>query len=955
MEETVFRPEWWAAFLPWVGRWSAEVIDEEVQVRADGRTHSYPLVDIGVSRRHGWFWSTVYLTAVPGRETLALPGLPSAQADHWVAHLAALRDRALTRLRGDLQEDIRLLEPVAEGFRSAMSGQRFAPSRLRHRLVEKLHDVQERIERARDRLKTAAATRLDESARLRVELDAFTPELIKDPAAALTAYNHRFLAAELVEWRPFFDHCEERPLTTEQARAAISGEENTLLVAAAGSGKTSTVVGRVAYAIAKGLAAPRDVVCLAFNNDAAQEIGKRVKKRLAALMAEETPISAAIKSRLVKALASGEWPESKTFHGLGREVVRTAENAKRRVVMPAESKRRFEEALKQCLRQPAFAADWLLLQVVMRFPQPDDSRFATLTDYEAYLQGIWSQRKQRDGILTLGSDRRVKSFDEVGIANWLYQQGVEFDYEEPFEEGAAVLCPGAPWTPDFTYWLETPAGRVRIVHEHFGLNAQGQAPHFFNPGYAEKAARKREVLAALDDRHFWTTSAEYREGSLFPKLERVLRELGVPLHPRPIDEVLARLRQIGIQSDNDLLERAVSQVRQNGWDRTALDERALGQPEPIRAAVFVNTVLALADTVSRRLDAEHVIDFDGMVGLAVQYARARPDAVRYRFVVADEFQDTAPGRGELVRLLLAGKPDATFFAVGDDWQSINRFAGSDLEWFHGFSSKFGAQPDASVRCDLTQTFRSNQGIADVARRFVLKNTTQLSKVVKAHDQGRRGVVDVRTWKDDEDIVPTAEAVLESWLAHHAGAEKPTVMLLSRYSVGHTAGLDQDVLTQLEQRWSQRVSFVRSKDDTVLLTIHRSKGLQADYVLIFGLFDVRHSALSFPSEREDDPLMRIVLPTKEAMSDADERRLFYVALTRAKHRVALLANETYPSSYAMELLHDHRAGEVLFNGTDERPPQCRYCRTGFMVRRRNKKTGALFWGCSQWPKCKVREA
>lgn len=134
----MFRPRWWAAFLPWVGRWSAEVVDEAVQVRADGRTHSYPLVDIGVSRRHGWFWSTVYLTAVPGRGALALPGLPSAQADHWGAHLTALRTQALTRLRGDLLEDIRLLEPVADGFRSAMSGQRFAPSRLRHRLVGQL-------------------------------------------------------------------------------------------------------------------------------------------------------------------------------------------------------------------------------------------------------------------------------------------------------------------------------------------------------------------------------------------------------------------------------------------------------------------------------------------------------------------------------------------------------------------------------------------------------------------------------------------------------------------------------------------------------------------------------------------------------------------------------------------------------------------------------------------------
>ena len=613
-----------------------------------------------------------------------------------------------------------------------------------------------------------------------------------------------------------------------------------------------------------------------------------------------------------------------------------------------------------------------------RFARPADTRFHNEKEYLEYLRGMWRQRKfgrkaqgGTEGILTLGSAKPVASFEEVAISNWLYVMGVDFEYEAPYAPGAALLCPGRTWTPDFTYRVRDEQGEHVIVHEHFALNAKGKAPAFFqDPArYVDEAKRKKAVLSQLDARHFWTTSADYLDGTLFDKLRTHLEKVGVRMQPRSPEEVLTRLKQIGQVPDNALIERAVSQIRQNGWEAATLAAHLPAQPEPARARLFLDVVWPVAETVNALLEADKRVDYDEMIRRALVHLRQDPALLPFRFILADEFQDTAPGRGDVVRRMLHAREDSFFFAVGDDWQAINRFAGSDLQFFHAFGEQFNRRARADQHCALTQTFRSNQGIADVARHFVLKNKSQLPKQVVASDKRRHGVIDVRMYRDDQEVMQKVEETLARWVERHPVGTKPSVFLLGRYSEKHAGGLRAEQIKELNARWADRITLFearKGKDQSpvmsMYMTMHKSKGLQADYVLVVGLFRAEHDWFCFPSEREDDPLLQLVLPPKEALADADERRLFYVALTRAKHQVVLLAQEQYPSPYALELLHDHRDGTVLFNGTEELPPQCPVCRNGLVFARYQAKSEQPFyacsdrWGCgktwSTWPPVNV---
>ncbi|WP_232440138.1 UvrD-helicase domain-containing protein [Burkholderia ubonensis] len=957
-----FSPRGWACRLGLATRWIAEIDADIVHLRAENDARA-SVLDVSLRAQRGWIWSSLH---IEGMEIRRLRGLSHPDAERFVAAITHAKAVALQRLEADLGIDEKTLVPLWQDVVREQAEDRYLTARDRATLLDRIAAEKERLDGAFARSRSPHAKRFTISEELKRAI-LYLRTLNHDGERLLRQRNDEFVERELERWRGFFAYCEERALTDEQARAAITFEENTLLIAAAGSGKTSTVVGKVAYALVKGIVRPEEILCLAFNSKAAAEIARRTRARFRAMIADACPIDPAIKSRVRALVDSGVRIESRTFHSLGRTIIKQVEGRSLRVSESAENTGRLKRAVERCKKDPKFAADWLLLQSVARFPNPPEARFHSEDEYLEYLRGMWRQRKLgyknkefADGILTMGCTKPVRSFEEVAISNWLFLNGVDFEYEAAYAEGAERLCSGATWTPDFTYSVQDAAGVSLIVHEHFALNENGEAPNFFkNPkGYAEEADRKKRVLSELDARHFWTTSAEFRDGTLYDKLRVRLQAAGIVLRPRSSEEVLAKLKDIGVFEDFELVARAVSQIRQNGWNQQTLIERLAEQREPARARLFLQVVWPIAVAVNELLKADKCIDYDEMIRRALGYLHDRPDLLPYRFILADEFQDTAPGRGDMIRKMLHAREDSLFFAVGDDWQAINRFAGSDLRFFREFGTAFNRRAAADKQCALTQTFRSNQGIADVGRTFVLRNVSQMPKTVEAYDRTREGVIDVRTYKTEREPDALVNDVLTSWVSQHPPGSKPSVFILGRYGRDHAGGLTAQQLAEFDEKWADRIELLKTKDNeppSLYTTMHTSKGLQADYVLIVGMYRAEHDFFCFPSEREDDPLLQLVLPPKEALSDADERRLFYVALTRAKHRVALLTQQQFPSPYALELLHTHRDGTVLFNGTPDLPPQCPQCDHGLGFKKYNPKTKQWFyactdrWGCgTTWP-------
>ena len=759
----------------------------------------------------------------------------------------------------------------------------------------------------------------------------------------LEARNTRFVEKERSSWKTFFEVCETSPMTDEQVTAILTEEERTLLVAAAGSGKTSTVVAKVAYLLARGIATPEEILCLAFNKAAAKEMQRRITTRLNHLVGCKEVLPEGARERL-RALGQRK-VTSKTFHSFGLRVLTQAEGRR-----PAPKRKRddtdFKLALDGLMRDPGFALQWWHLRLVLGHENLEDSQFKSEADYHAYLRAVSRGKLQADGIKTLGTVKPVRSLEEAAISNWLFLMGVDFVYEEHFAEGANILCPGRIWLPDFTYSVTADGQKVRIVHEHFGLNAEGKAPAFFaDPaGYAQEAAEKMRVLGSLHPHHFWTTSADWRDGTLFGKLESALRGAGVNFAPRTNAEISAQIELIGIEFKDEVVEPAVRQIRENGFTRAEVMGRAARLSDRSRAKLFAEVCWTLADAVNDVIGKRFGVDYADMIRRALVHLTAHRWKVPYSRVIVDEFQDTAPGRGELVRRVLAGPNAPRLLAVGDDWQAINRFAGSDLRFFTRFNDSFGLPEEAYAECRLEKTFRTNQGIADIAGRFVLANNTQMKKTVVADDRSRSAVLDIRPFKDADDVRSLIDTVLGGWVCGHAGPGKPRVFVLSRYGLDHTHGIDEALMKDIDATWADRVDPPQGFR-SMFSTMHSSKGMQADYVLVLGMFDARHNFMSFPSERYQDPLSEMFLPAKEAVEDAEDRRLLYVALTRAKHRVALMVHETHPSRYALELMHAWPQGEVLFNGAAF--AKCVHCSEGMPVQRINSRDGKPFWGCTNY--------
>jgi DNA helicase IV len=221
---------------------------------------------------------------------------------------------------------------------------------------------------------------------------------------------------------------------------------------------------------------------------------------------------------------------------------------------------------------------------------------------------------------------------------------------------------------------------------------------------------------------------------------------------------------------------------------------------------------------------------------------------------------------------------------------------------------------------------------------VQKNPSQIRKRVKAHNSTSEGAVVVRQYTTLEDMDRECRGCLEEIAKLARPGGRLSVFLLARYKLQEPADFKE---------WQTQLPML----DISFRTAHSSKGLEADYVIVLGL---HAGSYAFPSEINDDPLLQLVLPEAESFPNAEERRLFYVVMTRARHGVYLLGSRFSPSAFLTELLKDNSNGtKVRFDreawGTAGGEEICPDCRRG-TLRKHSGKFGE-FWGCSNYPGCR----
>jgi DNA helicase IV len=745
-------------------------------------------------------------------------------------------------------------------------------------------------------------------------------QALGNPRGTVKTVNQRVLAADLERYGDLFDRIEKTPLTQEQRIAAIVHEPRNLLVAAAGSGKTSTLVAKIGYLLERGLATPDEILCLAYNKAAAEELQERLDQRLG--------------------LTENNGVRSGTFHAFGQSII-TRVTGKKPIVFgdkkPGDRRRRggnFGELIANLKNsdQAFFEAYLRFIAVHMPYVKPLED----FSDLEGYLRyGRTAEVRDQSRLKALNGTK-MRSQEEVKIANWLFTHGINYQYEKPYKLDTS-RTKQEQYLPDFYY------PEIDTYHEHFALNAREEPPPFIDgPKYKGSVKWKRELHQSAKNSYFETSSALFSNGTVFRVLEAELRARG--LDPQPLSaEVLDKKISVNIKTSFDeLLQTFVRQVKSNRLRMIDLQHAARSERE--------RDFLKLAAEVKRyyeaHLTAHQQIDFDDMLLQAADHLKAG-HRTPYRVVLIDEFQDAAIARMHLVETVLAQHDDPALFAVGDDWQSIYRFAGAKLEVMR----EMQGHEDTSTN-HLNRTFRCAQGISDVASQFVMRNAAQFPKTITSVNPKIEATCEVR-YATEKTVQGDLETLLREEIAalEHDGVEdspsKPAVFVLGRFTLDCPKCL---VVEDENKNQTRKHRLDGCKLHVGFKTIHGSKGLEAEVVIIN---DVHVGGNRFPMPNMDDPLMQLVLPEDTSYPYAEERRLLYVALTRAKRKVLIVADVEEASPFVAELIAmNHPAikvgerpeGMVGREAKDYGP--CPICFVGRLKRKLNKR-GEFFVGCSNY--------
>ena len=652
-------------------------------------------------------------------------------------------------------------------------------------------------------------------------------------------------------------------------------EDCTLVLAGAGTGKTATTVGKIAHLVRNEGVEPSAILALAFNNKAAGEIRERLPEDLQGITAT-------------------------TFHAFGNSAIASTGTAPT-VSRLAADDFAFEKAMQQILegisRDPILGKKILNLTYSLPAEYYSPFDFNTLKEYHQHV---------KDHRLRALNGDLVKSFEELKIANYLIAQGVEFIYEDPYEVDTASSR-FRQYQPDFH--ILNPS----IYIEHFALDRNANPPPAWE-GYREGVRWKRDIHQRYGTTLVETYSWQNWDRTLLKTLGEKLEEQGVEFQPVPLEDLVKKLAGERITWLARLLGVFLNHARSGNLNKEEIDQRGSKTRDPQRTTHFLEIFHNLRAQYEKMLAEENAIDFHDMINQATATIRQGRWDNPFTHVLVDEFQDISQGRMALLEALR--KEGLAYFLVGDDWQSIYRFAGSQVGLINNCDQHLGH----TERTALTETFRFGEHILNPSGRFIQKNPEQTKRQLTTRKEGK-GIVVVPDADQSAGLGQTINEILQE-----NDGRRPHILVLGRYRSGNKLldGFRGQVPANLE-----------------FSTIHAAKGQEAEYVIVVNLEDRRYG---FPCLAEDDPLLDLVLPqtTGREFPNAEERRLFYVAVTRAIKAAYLVTDPEKPSPFVRELMED--SPEV-----DERGPlaqKCPACPRGSLIRSQSAEN----LRCSNHPHC-----
>lgn len=743
-----------------------------------------------------------------------------------------------------------------------------------------------------------------------IELDSIKTNKMK----LLKAHNREFLNNTLKEKQEYFDNMFKNSnpnikLDKNQLQAIIA-DENLLVIAGAGAGKTTTMAAKVKYLVDNGYSEDK-ILVISFTKKACQEIENIIHKDLDCPNVKVT-----------------------TFHALGYDIIKKSGLDIEKVI---EDTGKYK-ILSNFIKQQAFKDKKYLNDLYDNFKSyinitSDALKYQT---FEEYHQNAYQEKYNKSGFnLSTYIDNQIKnrrlrkktikgeflrSKEEVDIANFLYLNGIDYSYELSYTE----IINNTKTHPDFFIkQLE-----LENYIEHFGVD-QNLDNKMYNEDelktYLNTLKLKQTYINEYDiSKRFIVTFSKYNDNTTYlSSLEKQLLNKGYNLTRRSDEEIFKMLMNTDTEGYFSsfiykILIPFISIFKSYNYHLDDFPEiYEYATPILKKQLIVLKPIITY---YNQELKRKHYIDFDDMINLSYEIIptiKEKDLGVDYNYLIIDEYQDISNQRYNLTKLL-ADLFQAKIMAVGDDWQTIYSFSGADINLFKDFKKHI----ENAKQIPIKNTYRNSQELIDIAGDFIQKNKYQIRKYLKStkHLSNPIEVFYYENQDKDKRIIKNkymiynnqAKAITSIILNIIKDNPKYKVLLLGRYEKDKEILLTTNYFT--EYRGKIKSTVVEANIE--FLTIHKAKGLSGDAVILVNAID---DILGFPSKIEDIPIIELLkdfninlLPNKhftppiikgfkEGILYPEERRLFYVAMTRTKSKFYIAVPNSKRSMFVKEIV------------------------------------------------------
>ena len=720
-------------------------------------------------------------------------------------------------------------------------------------------------------------------------------KIINDKNKLLRKHNRKYVDNKLIKYKSYFDNMfsdinKNIILDKSQREAIICDEDNLLVLSGAGSGKTTTISAKVKYLIDVKNVKPDKICVITFTKKAKEELDYKINK----IFNSNVDIY--------------------TFHSLGLKIIKyyyknkdidiIDEKGQYKIICDYIKNNLFKDKDKFSLFFEAFKNKTSFSE--------EYKLFDNYYDYHNYMYKrkyinsnttmdnyIKEQAKRRRNYLKTLNGEYCKSKEEVDIANFLYLNNIDYQYEKSYKKLDNLKI----YKPDF--YIEQNNNYNYI--EHFGIDKVNKTNNHYTKeeltNYLKnmKLKEKYHCDEKIEDLFIITYSKVLGKRNYLSVLKDSLIKKGYVLSKKDNNLVYERLKDTSEDRYiNNFVNRIVipfisyfkrSNYKLDDFKNIKTDNDLLNKQIRVISDIYLN--------YESKLREKNLIDFEDMINISYKvmpYIKEKNLGVDYKYIIIDEYQDVSMQRFNLTKRI-EELFKSKIIAFGDDYQTIFGFSGSRIDLMTEFRNYLS---DAK-QIPIPNVYRNSQELIDVATKFINKNSKQIKKKLISN---KRLINPIELYiYNDSNYINTninKSIILSNILDKiYLSNNKSNVLLLERYNNDIDTILNNNLFIRKNH---ENIIYKKHEDMKIdYLTIHKSKGLEYDNCILINAIDDKYG---FPSKIEDEEIIKLLKPKiEENIFYPEERRLFYVAMTRTKNKLYILVPKSKTSSFIREIESD----------------------------------------------------